>query len=193
MMQEETRKPPLMGLRFATATLMGAIMVSPSSGAAQPSGPARIMKSAELLDLYGGKTWMWDKGAGYLHRNGRFTAYVPGRSAADSSYADGRWWVNDNGVMCFEAQWYAGKSARADGKCLQHRILGEAIFQRLLPDGDWYTFRTAAVPLPKDEYAKFRSADLVTSRVRFIKALTERQSRASSSDLEQNSKGRPLP
>ncbi|WP_201839010.1 DUF995 domain-containing protein [Microvirga zambiensis] len=174
MTHKESRRQTVIGRVLTAAIFAAAAIAVPSLSVAQTYELPRMMNSRELLELYGDKTWRWDEGGGYLHRDGRFTAFVPAKSVANSTYAEGQWSVNDNGVMCFDATWHVGKKTKSDGKCFQHKVLGEAIFQRVLPDGDWYTFRTAKVPLPQNEYAKFSPSDMVTSQAKRLKAVFDR-------------------
>ena len=66
------------------------------------------------------------------------------------------------------AKW-TGKSGSAPATtCFSHRTKGGAIYQKREPSGDWYLFKHARTR-SSDEYAKFRSGDLVAGRLAKVK------------------------
>ena len=160
----------------AVATFLAVAVVGVSAATAQPTGKPRTMDPSELIALYSDKTWMWERGGGYMAPGGDFTGYVAGQNRDESTYATGKWWTTDQGVMCFRATWHVRSSGKLDEKCFGHRTDGDVIFQRVEPNGFWYVFRTQMAPHPKDEFAKLRSGDRVSIRARWLQATFARQS-----------------
>jgi len=117
-----------------------------------PAAYGTPLTSAELVRLYECRTWLWSAGAGYFSPKKRaFTA-----------------WSAENGKLCFRAKW-TGKSGSAPATtCFSHRTKGGAVYQKREPSGDWYLFKHARTR-SSDEYAKFRSGDLVAGRLAKVK------------------------
>lgn len=119
---------------------------------------ARPMTPVELRQLYGNKSWVWKTGFGYFSvKQRRFTSAL-----RDGSYAEGKWFVAGDGKLCFRADWHEKAGVyRNVLSCLAHRINDRGvIYQRRVPDGDWYIFRH--VPVRKsDEYRTFKPGNYV--------------------------------
>ena len=100
----------------------------------------RPLTVEDIHDLYGNRTWLWDDGAGYFDGGGRrrFTAFSG--SGATGSYADGRWYARDPGRACFTARWFASDGNGVATTCFEHKSDGQTIWQRRLPNGQWYVF-----------------------------------------------------
>lgn len=148
---------------FVVASISGAATVA--ARAAQPldvaaaATAARPLSILETRRLFENKSWMWDDGAGYFDTSKRaFTAWTKAGSAG--SYAEGLWFIGDDGALCFNAKWHAIDGIGDALTCFAHRTDGQRIFQRREPDGAWYVF--ASSPRRKsDEIRKLRRDDHV--------------------------------
>lgn len=118
------------------------------------------MLAWELAQLYGGKSWIWSEGAGYLAADRKFLAWSG--SGADATVAKGRWLVTDGGRMCFKAVWHAKSGSGPNTTCFSHRKVGSTILQKKEPSGQWYVFRSSE-PAASDEYSKLRNGDEVSA------------------------------
>lgn len=118
------------------------------------------MTAPELLLLYGDRTWQWGVGGGYF--DGETRAFE-GRSggAEGESTARGRWRITDDGQMCIEAEWVTSTGSYPDVTCFEHVLADGDIYQRKMPEGDWYVFKHANTE-PDDEYNKLIREDRVT-------------------------------
>ena len=128
-----------------------------------PPAGSSVMSAAELYVLYGDKTWQWQEGAGRMDSTDRrFRAWV--ESDKGKSWAEGRWLITDSGMMCIKADWHSGQEVFPARTCFAHRIDGGTIYQKKVPDGQWYVFRHAE-GRDDDEAKKLVSADLVSARL----------------------------
>jgi hypothetical protein len=126
--------------------MAGAGLADPKVARAEPDvSKASSMSRSAVRSLFRGKTWLWNDGAGYFLENGRFRAYSG--SGKDEAYGVGSWYAASGGRLCFTAVWRTavGKARKTD--CFEHRgstsTKGLTVFQRRLPDGVWYAFKTA--------------------------------------------------
>jgi len=142
---------------------------APQSDVALAAADSRALTGSEMRDIFENRTWQWENGAGYFDGQTRaFTSWVGEGEAA--SFADGEWFLTDAGRMCFRATWYAADGSAAALTCFDHRGDGERIFQRRLPEGEWYLF--AHAPLEEDdESLKLQSGDLVRENYERNKAV----------------------
>ena len=123
-----------------------------------------------VYSLYRDKTWLWPNGGAYFARDGRFEAWSEKGKKKAASYADGRWWASrTNGRMCFQAIWRTAKWAAPALTCFDHRAYGYLIYQRKLPAGKWYEFRTWPI-VASDEFHTLRTGDLATKNVNRVRA-----------------------
>ncbi|MCZ8548493.1 DUF995 domain-containing protein [Mesorhizobium qingshengii] len=137
------------------------------SGDPTPPANARPMTGAELYMLYRDKSWPWPDGAGRLQTDGRrFTAWSG--SGDKASWAVGRWTVSDQGRLCFKAQWHTVSGAYPNTTCFIHKKLGNIVYQKRQPSGDWYVFKHAEPA--DDEFSKLADRDLVSNNLERIKA-----------------------
>jgi hypothetical protein len=102
----------------------------------------RPLTAAAVKKLFGGKTWLWQGGGGYLDPNGSFVAVV-GTDAASGTYAEGKWEVNDKGQLCHTEEWRSRSGTSNASTCYTHHAWGGSIYQRKEPGGAWYVFRHA--------------------------------------------------
>ncbi len=128
--------------------------------AAEPPGSAVPLTAAELLQVYGGKTWQWGEGGGYFDLQGRkFTARTVGD--AGEVTAAGTWKITDRGKLCFSAKWGATSGKAPVETCFEHMTDGGNIYQRRLPSGNWYIFKHAKTE-PSDEFGKIVRGDILS-------------------------------
>jgi hypothetical protein len=132
-----------------------------------PPAQARAMTATELYMLYRNKSWQWPDGAGRLQADGRrFTAWA---GAADkASWAEGRWTVSDHGRLCLKAQWHTVSGTYPNTTCFGHKQLGDTVYQKREPSGDWFVFKHAAPA--DDEFSKLVDQDLVSNDLERIKS-----------------------
>lgn len=114
----------------------------------------------ELWHMYHNRSWVWSDGAGYFLNTERvFMAYTG--SGADAAYAEGTWFLGEQGKLCFRATWVGGDDADEELSCFSHWKDGDVIYQRPLPDGDWYVFKSDPVK-SSDEIRKLLPGDYVS-------------------------------
>lgn len=166
------------GRRFAINACLGAVFsvlaFAGASGAAEAEVPppgAKAMTATELYNLYRDKSWQWNDGAGLMQADGRrFTAWAG--SGNKATWAEGRWTVNDNGRLCFKARWHSSSGAAPARTCFRHKRLGDTIYQKREPSGEWYIFKHATVA-EGDEFNKLVSRDLVSLNLYEIRIATK--------------------
>ena len=121
----------------------------------------RALTTDELYQIYRNRSWMWADGAAHFTVSKRkFTAYT--KNGAEGSYADGIWFLTDAGKVCFRAAWNGVGGSSKALTCFAHRTNEGNIYQRRLPDGDWYVF-SHRVPETWDEIRKLKRGDNVRS------------------------------
>ncbi|MBB2751609.1 UNVERIFIED_ORG: hypothetical protein GGI57_002291 [Rhizobium aethiopicum] len=125
------------------------------------------LSAYELYRIYGDKTWVWNTGGGRFSDDGRrFVAWV--NDKGKQSFAEGKWVVDDLGQLCMRATWTNAEGAARASTCFGHRKIGNTIYQRRQPDGNWYVFRHASVR-GDDEFLKLVSMDSVSDKARDLK------------------------
>ncbi|MBB3388498.1 hypothetical protein FHT82_001221 [Rhizobium sp. BK275] len=125
------------------------------------------LNAGELYAIYADKTWTWDTGGGrFIGEDRRFVAWV--NDGGKQSFAEGRWVVDDLGQMCMRATWTNNEGAARASTCFGHRKIGNTIYQRRQPNGDWYVFRHASAKAD-DEFRKLVPADTVSLKARELK------------------------
>ena len=70
----------------------------------------------EILQIYGGKTWIWSKGGSYWAPNGQFEAYF------GDAVGVGKWYATNKGSLCYDATWKdkAGGGTESIKRCWRH-------------------------------------------------------------------------
>lgn len=143
------------------ARLIGALLLAVAAltaipAAAQTPPPKERPTAEQLFEVYAGKTWIWEEGAGYFSPDRRFVAWSG--SGETATYASGTWRTSDLGRMCFDAVWENTGYDQRVTTCFSHRVDGETIYQAREPNGTWYIFRHD--PLRQsDEYLKLVGGD----------------------------------
>lgn len=155
------RITPLLAALATCMPLVATAFVSTASAKDQPPPGTRFMTTEELWRIFHNRSWIWSDGAGYFpNSKRRFFAYAKaGRKAA---YAQGSWFVTWQGKACFRAGWVGVDYDKQELTCFAHRTDGRAIYQKRLPAGDWYVFRSDP-PLSGDEVTKLLLGDYVRS------------------------------
>lgn len=128
----------------------------------------QLLSASEVVEMYKDKTWRWPSGGGRFDSQGRrFTAMT--EENGKKSIGEGTWTVDKLGKMCMNATWSTGGTAAKARTCFAHGRLGKVIYQKRLPMGEWYVFRSAT-PRRSDEFSKLVSTDSVT-----VQALAAKQ------------------
>nr|WP_274709342.1 DUF995 domain-containing protein [Nitratireductor luteus] len=129
---------------------------------------AAPMTSQSLRELYAGRSWIWDNGAGYFSQDGRrFAAWS--QKGAYWSYAKGHWYTTDSGKVCMRALWITKMHMAPKTTCFVHREKGGVIYQKPSLGGKWYIFRNN--PSRSDDASrKLRQGDLVQKHVQRLEA-----------------------
>ncbi|EJT03298.1 DUF995 domain-containing protein [Rhizobium sp. CCGE 510] len=142
-----------------------------AAGKTEPT--ATPLSAYELYRIYGDKTWIWNTGAGRFVDDGRrFVAWTDDKGK--QSFAEGRWVVDDLGQLCMRATWTNAEGAARASTCFGHRKIGNTIYQRRQPDGNWYVFRHASVR-DDDEFGKLVPMDSVSAKARDLKQALQSQ------------------
>lgn len=127
---------------------------------------APLMSYTELFNLFSRKSWKWDSGVGYFGFKGRrFVSALP----KIKSYGEGKWLIPRPGKLCFSAAWTGPDGTNEELTCFLHRSADGIIYQRRLPDGEWYVFKNSRVGR-YDEYRKLELGDYASHLVKKIKA-----------------------
>ena len=111
----------------------------------------RALSRQELRALYANKSWFWKDGVAYFDRSGRFVARTG--SKKDPNSVNGGWGAYKNGKICFSGDWKSGEWKSFDSTCFLHKEVNGHIYQKRLPEGDWYIFKHAKTR-KNDEYRK---------------------------------------
>jgi hypothetical protein len=139
-----------------------------ASGSEAPSAPpGKQMSASEVRKLYRGKTWMWNDGGGYFAPDGRFQAAM-GSDRDTGSFVTGTWQVRRSGRLCFAGAWTVQGKRSYDTSCFAHRVVGNVIYQRKEPSGDWYVFRSEP-PKPEDEIKKLIGGDQIEAKLKALR------------------------
>lgn len=152
---------------FLWGSILSLVLLNFQPVSANASGilPPNVepLKIWDLRKIYVDRTWVWKNGGGRFEDKGhRFIAWSSENGV--SSYAEGRWSVNDSGVLCFDAVWTAKNGSGPAKTCFEHVRDRGTIYQRRLPDGEWYIFRHFR-PKASDEIQKLVRKDTVSGNV----------------------------
>ncbi len=151
---------------LASGSALASTSVNKAARAAEP------MSFQEVYSIYANKTWNWGNGAGYFPAKKRAFEAWSG-SGRNASYGEGRWFATGNGNMCMKATWTSRDGSAPATTCFAHRKEGNTIYQRKLPDGDWYKFQSSS-PRRSDEIRKLKTGDFVTNKVERIQRQIDR-------------------
>ena len=157
--------------RLATALIVvslagcqGSRVATETAGNLPPT-PTTVVGAADLHQLYDDKTWLWVDGAGFFAKSGDFSAWTG--SGDKASYATGFWWVNDQGVICFDGNWRTKEGANSAITCFSHRTDGKVMYQRRDPSGAWYVFKSDPAK-SGDEFEKLKAGDQVEAELQTV-------------------------
>ena len=146
--------------RLAMLVLAASALATGAVSAVELPKGAVPLSAVELLSLYGGKTWKWGEGGAYFEREGRQFRARTVDDAGVASVTSGTWKITDGGKLCFSATWGSADGTQYE-TCFGHAAAGGDLYQRRLPDGEWYVFRHAE-PQPDDEYGNLVRGDRVS-------------------------------
>lgn len=125
------------------------------------------LSAYEVYSLYRNKTWQWPTGgARFTAHDRKLVAFVDDKGKR--SFAEGSWYVSDLGMMCMQARWTAADGSGPARTCFGHSKIGDTIYQRRVPNGEWYVFKHAK-PKPGDEYRKLVASDAITEKALRLK------------------------
>jgi hypothetical protein len=128
----------LMKCAALIAVLAEGCALGPAQAAGAPASERGLSKK-EIIEIYEGKSWFWEKGVAFFAAKGQFNALSG--VGKERSTVSGDWEAFDDGRMCFSGVW-TGKSWRRFARtCFAHKIRDGQIYQRRLPKGEWYIFR----------------------------------------------------
>ena len=99
-------------------------------------------------------------------KSGDFSAWTG--SGDKASYATGFWWVNDQGVICFDGNWRTKEGANSAITCFSHRTDGKVLYQRRDPSGAWYVFKSDPVK-SGDEFERLKAGDQVEAQLETVR------------------------
>ncbi|MBX4933095.1 DUF995 domain-containing protein [Rhizobium bangladeshense] len=141
-------------------------LAAQAAEAAKKKAPTPL-SAYELYRIYADRTWTWDTGGGRFFEDGRrFVAWVTDKGK--QSFAEGKWVVDDLGQLCMRATWTNAEGAARASTCFGHRKIGNTIYQRRQPSGNWYVFRHSSVH-QDDEFRKLVSTDTVSAKAYELK------------------------
>lgn len=131
------------------------------------------LSPTELFMLYQGRTWLWATGGAYFSPQPRtFVAWV--RAPEGDSYAEGKWIITTDGQVCFKANWHSRQSVVPVLTCFAHKRVDSTIYQRRLPKGDWYVFKSPRQG-EAQEYSNFKLGDDATAAAATVRLSLESQ------------------
>lgn len=162
-----------LGLALCLCGDFSAAWAATSGAADAKAGAARgaPLTPTELFTLYQGRTWLWAAGGAYFSPQPRtFVAWS--RAVEGDSYAEGKWIITTDGQVCFKAKWHSRESVVPALTCFAHKRVDDTIFQRRLPKGDWYVFKS-----PREgeaqEYSNFKPGDDATAAAETVRLSIE--------------------
>ena len=130
---------------------------------------AEVVSDEGIYQMYQNRSWLWGRnGAGYFSGQRRqFSAWTSDKGKL--GYGDGIWFIPGGGKLCFRAKWHGAGGDSTALTCFEHRQAGRVLYQRKIPDGDWYVFRSSRSSLG-DEFMKIKHGDYVTWKQTRIQA-----------------------
>ncbi|MBX9452258.1 MAG: DUF995 domain-containing protein [Mesorhizobium sp.] len=157
--------------RVTLAVVLSAVFAfaGPSAACTEEAMPegARPMTGVELYVLYRGKSWQWPDGAGRLQDKDRvFTAWSG--SGENMAWAEGRWIVTDEGLLCLQARWHSKAGTVDDRTCFSHVTDERTIFQKRETSDEWYIFKHPE-PQEGDEFKNLVRDDLVSAKLGLLR------------------------
>lgn len=154
----------------AVLAVLAVICLPDASAAAQSKSEkakAEPLTAFELYQIYKDKTWVWKTGGGRFTADGRgLVAWVD--DSGKQSFAEGRWTVNDLGQLCMRGTWTNAEGSARASTCFGHKKIGDTIYQKRQPHGEWYIFKHARTR-SSDEFTKLVASDTVSMKARQLK------------------------
>jgi len=125
---------------FLFFIVMAAVWITnPCAPSDAASAEERPLTKREVTELYEGKSWLWSDGVGYFAPKGLFSAKAG--SGKGHSTVKGDWIAQENGRLCFSGIWKARSGQQFNRTCFLHKTKDGNIYQKRLPNGEWYVFR----------------------------------------------------
>jgi hypothetical protein len=131
---------------------------------------AEVVPDKGIYQMYQNRSWLWGReGAGYFAVPRRqFSAWTSDKKGK-LGYGDGIWFIPGGGKLCFRAKWHGAGGDSNALSCFEHRQAGRILYQRRVPDGEWYVFRSSHRNLA-DAFMKLKYGDYVSRKQKQIKA-----------------------
>ncbi|RUX32886.1 DUF995 domain-containing protein [Mesorhizobium sp. M7A.F.Ca.US.011.01.1.1] len=131
---------------------------------------AEVVPDEGIYQMYQNRSWLWGReGAGYFAVQRRqFSAWTSDK-ARKLGYGDGIWFIPGGGKLCFRAKWHGAGGDSNALSCFEHRQAGRILYQRRVPDGEWYVFRSSHRNLA-DAFMQLKHGDYVSRKQSRIKA-----------------------
>ncbi|TGQ51718.1 DUF995 domain-containing protein [Mesorhizobium sp. M1C.F.Ca.ET.193.01.1.1] len=125
---------------------------------------AAALSDAGIYQLYQNHSWLWGKtGTAFFSAKQRqFDTWTSDKGKP--GYGDGIWFIPGGGKVCYRATWHGGWGSKKSMTCFEHRQAGNVIYQRKLPDGEWYAFKD------RHGLSKLRYGDYASGKMKRIKA-----------------------
>ena len=125
---------------------------------------AAALSDAGIYQLYQNHSWIWGKNgtAFFSAKQRQFDAWTSDKGKP--GYGDGIWFIPGGGKVCYRATWHGGWGSKKSMTCFEHRQAGNVIYQRKLPDGEWYAFKD------RHGQSKLRYGDYASGAMKRIKA-----------------------
>lgn len=98
---------------------------------------SRFLRPREVEALYTNKAWLWDDGLALFGRLSVFNA-----ATGKGEKAEGRWFVESEGKLCYEAVWSGPSGSTKRKECWQHALDKHGRLWQTpanVPEG-WYVF-----------------------------------------------------
>lgn len=135
------------GSLAATLVIVTSVLLASTGDAANE----RPLSQSELRAIYANKSWFWKDGVAYFAGSGRFEARTGSKKSPNT--VKGGWAAYKNGKICFSGDWKTGEWKSFDSTCFLHKMVDGHIYQKRMPEGDWYIFKHAKTR-KTDEYRK---------------------------------------
>ena len=100
---------------------------------------AEYLEPPAVRAIFGEKSWLWEDGIAYFGQFGRFKA-----KGVDGATAEGRWYADNKGQLCFEGVWSSIRQASSVKECWLHASDSRGrLWQTPADDPEgWYLFDT---------------------------------------------------
>ncbi|CUH87930.1 hypothetical protein PH5382_01859 [Phaeobacter sp. CECT 5382] len=121
--------------KFITSAVFACLVAATPSKAVSPDRQ-RPVSGESVIEIYSGKTWIWEHGGSYWGRDGSFRGLWK-----ETNVGIGKWYATSKGKLCYEATWYGAKDSPGEDikRCWRHVVDSEgAIWKQNMDTKDWY-------------------------------------------------------